>query len=266
LIPRRKLRSHVRSLGKKPSITQKNDLAERRQRLKIRIEKFCREAMKIIPLSDDDDLTLVRISDDDGDFLVAEDAVLNGEDDLEWEPEDDNEEIVPEAIQLLLPSTLTHMERTRLQIQEIAAQEVQLRVGQANDTLEAVRNSLAQVSLVFRTQVREARSVYTKTRSWKEIQRSNLQLGQHVSRYKAARNALIQLQASQDICDQFMEIKSEHLKMPGDIVEANRIGQRSDSLAWFWQLDANRSGTQEGWMKECRFQPFIFLLDNKYYL
>ena len=133
---------------------------------------------------------------------------------------------------------------------------MQLRQGQANDALEGVRNSLAQVSLVFRTKVREARSVYTRTRSWNEVQRSNMQVQQHVSRYRTARNALIQLRASPDILGRFMEIKREHLKMPGDIVEANRVGQRSDSLAWFWRLDADRSGNQEGWMKECKFNLY----------
>ena len=105
------------------------------------------------------------------------------DDDIDWEPKVDDEETVPEAIQLLLPSTLIHARRTRLQIEEIATQEVQLREGQANDALEGVRNSLAQVSLVFRTKVQESKSVYTRTRSWNEVQRSNLQVQQHVSRY-----------------------------------------------------------------------------------
>jgi hypothetical protein len=89
------------------------------------------------------------------------------------------------------------------------------------------------------------------------VQRSNLQVQQHVSRYRTARNALIQLRAPSEILDQFLEVRPEHMKMPGDIIEANRIGQRSDSLAWFWRLDADRSGTQEGWMKECWSQPIV---------
>lgn len=254
------MRSHIKSLGKKPSITQKNDLAERRQRLKARIDRFRRDASKIIPVAEEEEFTLVAILDDGDDvtdFPAIDDGVSDTENNLDWDPDDnDGEEVVPEAIRLLLPSSLTHAQRTRLGVQDIAAKEMQLRQGQANDALEGVRNSLAQVSLVFRTKVREAKSVYTRTRSWNEVQRSNMQVQQHVSRYKTARNALIQLRASPDILGRFLEIKREHLKMPGDIVEANRIGQRSDSLAWFWRLDANKSGNQEGWMKECRFNLY----------
>lgn len=259
MIIRRKLRFHVKSLGKRPSITQKNDLAERRHRLKIRIDKFHREANKIIHIPEEDFIPVCIINDgeDIPDLSMTANEIQATDDDIDWEPEVDDEETVPEAIQLLLPSTLTHARRTRLQIEEIATQEVQLREGQANDALEGVRNSLAQVSLVFRTKVRESKSVYTRTRSWNEVQRSNLQVQQHVSRYRTARNALIQLRAPSEILDQFLEVRPEHMKMPGDIIEANRIGQRSDSLAWFWRLDADRSGTQEGWMKECWSQPIV---------
>jgi hypothetical protein len=190
--------------------------------------------------------------------LVPGDDIDNINPDDSWEDnDDDNEDILPEAIQLLLPSSFTGSQRRRLQIETFSIQEAQLREGQANDALEGVRNSLAQVSLTFRTKVRNAQSVYTRTRSWDDVQRCNAQVRLHVTRYRTARHALIQLGASTDICQKYLEIKAEHLKMPGDIVEANRIGQRSDSLAWFWRLDANKSGKQDSWMKECVLYPLI---------
>ncbi|KAJ7189424.1 hypothetical protein GGX14DRAFT_383282, partial [Mycena pura] len=36
---------------------------------------------------------------------------------------------------------------------------------------------------------------------------------------------------------QWKPITKEDLKMPGDITETNRIGQRSSVLAWFWRLE-----------------------------
>ena len=74
---------------------------------------------------------------------------------------------------------------------------------------------------------------------------------QHAVRdYKRARAALLRL----DKMDaKFKDITQEDLKMPGDIVEENRIGQHSDVLAWFWRLDYHVEGAEGGEiMKECR--------------
>ena len=258
---RQKLQVHVRSLGKKPSIAQKNDLQERRLRLKAQIDKFMREALKLIPLMDKEQVHLVSIIDHNDDLedietsegvsSVIEMGDSNGDGDDEWEVDDDVEENLPEAVKLLLPSALTSSQRNKFNIQVLGKQEAQLWEGQANDALEGIRNSLAQVSLVFRTQVRNSKSVHTRTRSWRHVQQTNAVVQRHVTAYKTARNALIQLGAPPEVCSQFLEISREHLKMPGDIVEANRVGQRSDSLPCFWRLDGKKSGKQDQSMKEC---------------
>ena len=44
-----------------------------------------------------------------------DDGVSDAENDLDWDPDDnDREAVVPEAVQLLLPSALTHAQQTRL--------------------------------------------------------------------------------------------------------------------------------------------------------
>jgi len=222
-----------------------------------------REALKVIPLMDEEQVNLVSVVDHDDDIDDVETSETrsgpkesgssdeNEDEDDEWEVDGESEENLPERVKLLLPSTLTASQRTKFGIGAVAEQEIELREGQANDALDGIRNTLAQVSLVFRTQVRNSKSVYTRTRSWGKVQQTNSQVQRYVSRYKTARNALIQLGAPLDLCSQFLDIRREDLKMPGDIVEANRIGQRSDSLPWFWKLDLTRSGKQKGSMKEC---------------
>jgi hypothetical protein len=178
-------------------------------------------------------------SDDIADFETYEGRSLpekspssDGDEDTddEWEVDAESEENSPEAVKLLLSSALTTSQWTKFKLHAMVEQERELQEGQANDALEGIRNSLAQVSLVFRTQVQNSKSVYTRTRSWGKVQQTNSQVQRYVSRYKTAQNALIQLGAPPDICSQFLDIRREDLKMPGDIVEANRIGQRSDSL------------------------------------
>ena len=222
-----------------------------------------REALKVIPLKEEDQVNLVSVvdhCDDIEDIEVSKERSLVGEsgfvdededEDDEWEVDEDIRENLPEAVKLLLLSALTASQRTKFKIGPLARQEVELREGQANDVLEGIRNSLAQVSLVFRTQVRNSKSVYTRTWSWRMVQQTNSHVRRYVPRYKTARNALILLCAPRELLSQFLDIRKEDLKMPGDIIEANRIGQRSDSLPWFWKLDHNRSGKQQGSMKEC---------------
>jgi hypothetical protein len=79
---------------------------------------------------------------------------------------------------------------------------------------------------------------------------------QHVVQYyKQTRVALGQLNATDP---KFKDITAEDLKMPGDIIEENRIGQRSNELSWFWRLDSHLKGQERGErMKECLFFWFV---------
>jgi hypothetical protein len=45
-------------------------------------------------------------------------------------------------------------------------------------------------------------------------------------------------------------IKSD-LQMPADITEANRIGQRSYKLPWFWRIGVLVEGESSEQMKDC---------------
>ena len=45
---------------------------------------------------------------------------------------------------------------------------------------------------------------------------------------------------------------SPSIKMSGDIVEENRVGQRSSVLPWFWRLDKKSKGYCGDYEKECK--------------
>jgi hypothetical protein len=81
-----------------------------------------------------------------------------------------------------------------------------------------------------------------------------LQIQRAVKDYKRARHALERLNAAKP---EFKDITKKDLNMPGDIVEENRIGQRSETLAWFWRLDGKLEGEERGnQMKECMWTTF----------
>ena len=72
------------------------------------------------------------------------------------EDEDAEEEMVlAESMSLFLPSYLSEADRQRVGLNEVAKQELELRKGQANDCLEAIRTTLGQ-----KADLRGQRSVF----------------------------------------------------------------------------------------------------------
>jgi len=62
---------------------------------------------------------------------------------------------------------------------------------------------------------------------------------------------LKELGADDEIQKKYQDITKKHLKMPGDILEENRIGQKNDALAWFWRLGPQGDTDGNDWIKEC---------------
>ena len=70
------------------------------------------------------------------------------------EDEDAEEETAPaERMSLFLQSYLSEADRQRVGLNEVAKQELELRKGQVNDCLEAIRTTLGQKAVLMRTKV-----------------------------------------------------------------------------------------------------------------
>ena len=179
--------------------------------------------------------------DNDGAWLAVDDEEIGEE-----EPE-----VTPENIPLYLPSNFKPYQRRDLGWQELGNMELQLREGQANDSLEKLREYLAEKSLRFRKGLRPAKGQKKMTRAWDSIHRVEDQIKQVVVTYRAARNAIGELGEAADL-ERFQEITKADLKMSGDIVEENRVGQRSSVLPWFWRLDRKTKGYYGDYEKECK--------------
>ena len=181
-------------------------------------------------------------ADDDGAWLAADDEEIGEE-----EPE-----IAPENIPLCLPSDFTANQRKILDWQELGSMESQLREGQANDLLEQLRECLAEKSLRFRTEVRPANSQGKVTRVWGSVHRIDNQIKETVVMYRTAREAITELRGAAEL-RRFQEIKKIDLKMSGDIVEENSVGQRNSVLPWFWRLDRQTKESCGDYEKECKY-------------
>jgi hypothetical protein len=158
----------------------------------------------------------------------------------------------PEDITLVMPSTLESEKRDKWQLSEVAAEELALRKGEADDCLAELRLSLGHKALLLRTRVRNSKSQNTKTKSWDAVHRITVTVNKCVRGYGRARAAIIHLGANSQTKERYKKLKKEHLGLSGDVQEGNRYGQKSDKLAWFWRRDGG-SDKKDNWMEECEF-------------
>lgn len=246
------LRSDIKAIGRDPSHEEKIKIQDRREALQARVEAFYQRALRFIqagagpparaPLCGSTDHLGIDLESEDEDFFLDAES--------EWEEEEEVETSIERAV-IWLPSSFTSSERIQMGLEQIAEVEAELREGQANDALEELRAGLAEKSLRFRTEVKPAKSQRTMTRAWDSIHRADKQIRAAVQSYRLARSALEALGVSSELLGQYKEIQKRDLKMSRDVVEENRIGQRSSELPWFWRLDRKWDEDRGEFLKEC---------------
>jgi hypothetical protein len=160
---------------------------------------------------------------------------------------------VPEKVSLSLPSSITPEDRSRLGLEVLASQEVELRQGQANDCLDGLRLALANKALLFRTDIRQSKSKKGKTRAWAGVHAVEAKVNKYARAYKRARLALIRLGADNKILEMYQPLREEDLRICADIVEENRYDQKKDSLAWFWRIGIQSKADPGSWIQDCRW-------------
>jgi hypothetical protein len=186
------------------------------------------------PVSFDEDYVLDHGEEEDQDIVLSGDE--EGPSDAE-EEDDENASIAtcdeedesapedPERMQLFMPSSLREQDIRRIGLEGLAAQEVELRRGQANDALQNLRLALGHKALLWRTRVRMADTTKKRTRAWDDIKLARRQVEQHVRCYHRARRALHNLGADDETLTMYKEITTADLKLSGDIVDSRRLGQ-----------------------------------------
>ena len=208
----------------------------------------------------------VMVLDDD---MELEDEYDNSDDEhgnvdeADEDPSDDEDEAQPpERMQLMMPSSVHRDDVVGLGLEALIAQELELRKGQANDALEKLRLALAHTSLLWRTKVQTANTTKKRTRAWKDIRLARQRVAKYVRCYHRARHALINLGADNDALSRYKRIETADLKLSGDIVEPSRLGQRNDSLAWFWTTAGHNQDQNSMWMQECELSLSIYQLGH----
>ena len=229
-------------------------IQDRREALLVKVDAFHQRGLRFIqpdctPLPHS---SLGKAPEDIGPNLEESDEetfFLDAE--SEWEEEGDVE-VPVERVAIWLPSSFSKSDRIQMGLEQVAKVEAELREGQVNDALEALWAGLAEKSLRFRTEVKPAKSQKTMTRAWDSIHKADKQIRGAVQCYRLARTALVTLEVSSELLGQYKEIHKEDLKMSRDVVEENRVGQRSSELPWFWRLDRKWDKDRGEFLKECK--------------
>jgi hypothetical protein len=161
---------------------QRSAIEDRRRRLEKKILAFheSTETYMGMVVSDDDGADLPVLVDEWDELESDEEATDEGElshDETIEVPkttrgprgedmvaDHDGEMICVEKLQLCLPSRLGRAKIHGLQLEILASQERQLREGQANDALAALRLELGYKAHLFRSNVQNSQNVKGKTR------------------------------------------------------------------------------------------------------
>lgn len=259
------MRANIRCLPVNHTTTQKADILQKRQRLRARIAKFNQMA-QLFMFNLDMDVTFSH--HDDPAFCLEEKGETLDDEEKEkafWEAqtdedaEEDSNESFPEDLTLWLPSYLGASYLREAGLKDLIKEEVQLRLGQANDSLDKLRSHLGHKSILYRMNFRSSASVRTDTRSKQDIRRVALKITRDVRSYHRARESLSRLEASQDILQKYQLIKPEELGVSKDITEENRFGQGSDILPWFWRIGRSQNEPSDEWNEECKCRNLLNL-------
>jgi hypothetical protein len=219
-----------------PSTTQKANILQKQQRLYTKIAKFNQTAQLFMS---ELDINVTFFHKDDPAFCPEEkgenldDEERVDEDAEEDGYEEDPNESLPEDLMLWMPSYIGASHLKEAGLEDLVKKEVQLRTGQANDSLDKLRTHLGHKAILYRMNFRSSTSVRTDTRSKQDIRRVALKITRDVRSYHRARESLSRLNASQDILQKYQLIKLDELGVSKDITEENRLGQSSDILPWF---------------------------------
>ncbi|KAJ7637930.1 hypothetical protein DFH06DRAFT_1002060 [Mycena polygramma] len=233
------LKRYTASLGKRPTTAQKRDLIAKQDSLQKRQAKFEKSMLSFIRKhrlnrghydtgSEDDDAnksTMVELSDSDSEE--------DGWEEDNMEEADASTTVQVEKMQLSLPSNLTRVHLSDTLRTTLQRQEATMREGQINDSLRKLRLALGSKAWMLRNNVRDASGGKARTRAWDGVKAKGLEVRRHVQVYSQAAAALHRM----GMGAQWKPITKQDLAMPGDIVEANRTGQRSSTLPWFWRLE-----------------------------
>jgi hypothetical protein len=217
----------LRKQGKCPSADQRVEIAQRRAAIQSQIDTFHELAENLFPALDVYDIDFKEIPF--GDDIISD-------------AEDDDPSTVPtihrgdvEKMDLLLPSAWP--QGLPAILSGAREKEIQLRIAQADESLEAIRREICHKSYIYRTDVRLATNKKAKLRGYSAANAADRALKHQVRIYKQARWALGQLHAPATAMARYKPLLDSDLKALKSIYSPNEPGQSTATIPWIWKVN-----------------------------
>lgn len=249
-------------MGSHPDINESLALEKMRTKLLADIARFHKDAHTFLP-----PIALLGIT---GSESEPGDSTF----DNQWDDIDNTSEynrpaatgrdttaVVPERIPIALPSTLGAAACRAHRSEGLLLHEQELRVGQMNDALQAVRVGVGYKSFLYRHHVRPASSQRQKLRSFDEVHTADSGVLASARIYSHARSALERLYDRNVEADKvaleaklsiYKPLEKADLKANTTLIEPSVRGVHQLHLPWFWNLDAQGDSAQGEWLAESK--------------
>ncbi|KAH6906278.1 hypothetical protein BKA70DRAFT_1497792 [Coprinopsis sp. MPI-PUGE-AT-0042] len=226
------VKTYVRNLPKRPTASQELELSKRRELLQKDINSFYETAKTLFPEIDFDELKC--------DQEPLESIEIDGED-VDAVPIDDETEnpfslSQNECEDVAIPLPSSFASPLPMSMEPIVDKELKLRVAEANDALEGVREDIGHKSFLYRSNIRLAEGKQQKTRGYAAVRNVNASMRFHIKVYNHARWALSRLGADPALMSYFKPISKEDTKAITAIYKPNARGERNKKVSWIWSM------------------------------
>ncbi|KAH6877020.1 hypothetical protein BKA70DRAFT_1239545 [Coprinopsis sp. MPI-PUGE-AT-0042] len=139
----------------------------------------------------------------------------------------------PEYLAISLPSSINPLPTP---MKDAAKTEIKLRIAQANNELEELRDQIGRLSFMYRGVLRPAKTKVAKTRANHLLAAANRKKRLHARLYNQAQWALTRLHAPLQVRTTYRLIVGADLAVSTAIAEPNASGQSTESLSWIWSV------------------------------
>ena len=163
---------------------------------------------------------------------------------------------LPEKFKLAMPSSIGREECQKRRLQYAVRSEIQLRIGQCDDALQAIRMIIGKKAFLFQNEVRKAVTKVHKTRAYDKVEAVSTTLHYNAQLYRQSRKVLLDLQADGQILSRFKPLATDDLRTTTTFLDTGIKKQnlKHKNLAWFWYLDLQGDSENNNVMTECEYQ------------
>jgi hypothetical protein len=137
------------------------------------------------------------------------------------------------------------------------AEELKLRITQAEKCLQALRDAIADKSFQYSHVIRVASRKSVNTRARATIAKLNNKITYHARVYCRCRKAMAALDADDAMLQKYQILLKEHLRSSAALLNPNEPGSTRVQLSWIWKTANGGPHQTPDALRECELSMFL---------